>query len=355
MLRRQEVQDHADWNARLRELPGAHVLQTWEWGEFKRETTGWQPLRLAFLQGSEAVAMVSIGQRRTGPLRVMYAPRGPALAWGDAATRAAVLDALQDLARRHGALWLKIDPDLPCASGLPGSEDERPHPPGLALVEELGARGWRSSADQVQFRNSIQIDLSASEDELLASFSPNTRRKIRLAERRDVQVRVAGVDDLDTLYALYRVTGARDGFLIRPAAYYRRAWGDFLQAGLAHALIAEYRGVPLAQVILFHFGERCFYFYGASADEERRRMPNHLLQWEAIRWARAQGYRLYDLWGAPDVFDESDPLWGVYDFKRGFRGRVTRGVGAWDYAPSPMTYRLWAAAWPRWQQLRRLR
>lgn len=355
MLRRQEVQDRADWNARLRELPGAHVLQTWEWGEFKRETTGWQPLRLAFLQGSETVAMASIGRRRAGPLRLMYAPRGPVLDWRDATLRGSVLDALQDLARLNSALWLKIDPDLPCASGIPGSEDEQSHPPGQALMVELQARGWHSSADQVQFRNSIQIDLRRSEEDLLASFSPNTRRKIRLAERRDVQVRVAGPDDLDTLYALYCVTGARDGFLIRPAAYYRRAWGDFMRAGLAHALIAEHRGVPLAQVILFHFGERCFYFYGASANAERRRMPNHLLQWEAIRWARAQGYRLYDLWGAPEVFDESDPLWGVYGFKRGFRGRLTRGVGAWDYAPSPLAYRLWTSAWPRWQRLRRLR
>ncbi|MCE2489338.1 MAG: peptidoglycan bridge formation glycyltransferase FemA/FemB family protein [Anaerolineae bacterium] len=355
MLRQQEIHDRADWNARLRNLSGAHVLQTWEWGEFKRVTTGWQPLRLALLQGKQTVAMVSIGMRRHGPLRVMYAPRGPILAWEDATLRAAVLEHLQGITRRHGALWLKIDPDLPLASGLPGAVEDRPHPPGQALVQELGARGWRLSADQVQFRNSIQIDLSASEDELLASFSPNTRRKIRLAERREVQVRVAGVDDLDMLYGLYRITGARDGFLIRPAAYYRQAWGDFLQAGLAQAMIAEYRGVPLAQVILFHFGERCFYFYGASTNEQRQRLPNHLLQWEAIRWARAQGYRLYDLWGAPDVFDESDPLWGVYGFKRGFRGRITRGVGAWDYAPSPLFYRLWNAAWPRLQRLRRLR
>ncbi|MCY4526346.1 MAG: peptidoglycan bridge formation glycyltransferase FemA/FemB family protein, partial [Anaerolineaceae bacterium] len=293
MSRLQEIHERADWNARLRELPGAHVLQTWEWGEFKRATTGWQPLRLALLQGRQTVAMVSIGLRRQGPLRVMYAPRGPILAWEDATLRAAVLEHLQGIARSQGALWLKIDPDLPLASGLPGAAEDRPHPPGQALLQELHARGWRLSADQVQFRNSIRIDLSASEDELLASLSPNTRRKIRLAERREVQVRNAAVDDPDPLYALYRVPGARDGFLIRPAAYYRQAWGDFLQAGLAQALIAEYRGVPLAHVILFHFGERCFYFYGASADEQRRRMANHLLKWEAIRWARGEGYGLY--------------------------------------------------------------
>ena len=30
------------------------------------------------------------------------------------------------------------------------------------------------------------------------------------------------------------------------------------------------------------------------------RMPNYLLQWEAMRWAKAQGYAVYDMWGAPD-------------------------------------------------------
>ncbi len=353
MLRLQEIHERMDWNARLLSLPNAHVLQTWEWGEFKRVTTGWQPLRLALLQGSELVAMASIGLRRQGPLRVLYAPRGPTLAWEDASLRADVLDQLQTLARRHGALWLKIDPDLPCATGLPGSPEEQAHPAGAALRDELRQRGWSFAAEQVQFRNSITIDLERSETDLLASFSTNTRRKIRLAERRDVRVRAATVDELDTLYALYRITGMRDGFLIRPQSYYRQAWGSFLQAGLAHALIAEYQNVPLAHVILFHFGDRCFYFYGASSGEQKQRMPNYALQWEAMRWAQAHGYRSYDLWGAPDVFDESDPLWGVYGFKRGFRGVVTRSVGAWDYAPSPLRYRLWAAAWPRLQQLRR--
>ena len=76
------------------------MLQTWEWGEFKRVTTGWQPLRLAFLQGGELVAMASVGLRRQGPLRILYAPRGPTLAWEDAQLRAAVLDQLQALAQR---------------------------------------------------------------------------------------------------------------------------------------------------------------------------------------------------------------------------------------------------------------
>src|SRR5690606_34809535 len=162
-----------------------------------------------------------------------------------------------------------------------------------------------------------------------------------------VTIRAATMHDLDTLYALYRVTGERDEFLIRPPEYYEQAWRRFMEADLAHVLIAEFEGKPLAHVILFHFGRKCWYFYGASSNDERERMPNYLLQWEAMKWAKAHGYALYDMWGAPDEFVETDSMWGVYQFKRGFRGTVTRHIGAWDYAPYPLLYRAYTELMPR--------
>ena len=215
------------------------------------------------------------------------------------------------------------------------------------LERMLWRRGWRFSDSQVQFRNTLTIDLRQSEDEILAAMSGNTRRKIRVAAKKGVTIRAASVEDLPLLYALYQVTGARDNFLIRPFDYYRRAWEQFMQAGLAQGLIAEYGGAAIAHVILFHFGWKCWYFYGASANEQRERMPNYALQWEAIRWAKAQGYQVYDMWGAPDRFDESDSLWGVYQFKRGFRGRLTRHIGAWDFASHPTLYYVYSQALPR--------
>jgi lipid II:glycine glycyltransferase (peptidoglycan interpeptide bridge formation enzyme) len=170
---------------------------------------------------------------------------------------------------------------------------------------------------------------------------------VRTAEKKDVTIREGTVADLETLYNLYQITGGRDEFLIRPLEYYKQAWQTFMEAGLAPALIAEFEGQPIAHVILFHFGSKCWYFYGASSNDERQRMPNYALQWEAIRWAKAQGYATYDMWGAPDVFDESDSMWGVYEFKRGFRGTVTRHIGAWDYAPTPLLYQAYTQVWPR--------
>jgi len=341
------VTDHAAWNALLRPLPCAHIQQTWEWGEFKRRTTGWTPERIAFRQGEQTVAAAQVLTRRAGPLRVMYVACGPALNYTNTALVSAVLDHLQALARQRGAIWLKIDPELPVGYGVPGEEDARDDPAGLAVADLLRARGWRFSASQVQFRNTIIIDLSPSEDELLMAMRQSTRRKVRAAEKKGVTIRDGTAADLPLLYELYRLTGERDGFLTRPLAYYHDAWGSFMQAGLAHPLIAEYEGAPLAHVILLHFGAKCWYFYGASGNEERQRMPNYALQWAAMRWARAQGYRLYDLRGAPDVFDESDRMWRVYEFKRGFSGTVTRHLGAWDYAPIPALARAYESLLPR--------
>lgn len=347
MLQVTALHDRAAWNQALRPLPCAHVLQTWEWGEFKRRTTGWRPERFAYRRGGAIVAAAQVLTRRLGPLRVMYVPKGPALDYTDAGLLAAVLDHLQGLARRRGALWLKIDPDVVAGRGVPGAEDAHDDPLGQTVMQTLAARGWRFSHSQVQFRNTITIDLTRPAEDILMGMHQSTRRKVRVAEKKGVTVRQATPEDIPTLYDLYRATGERDGFLIRPLDYYREAWEAFMRAGLAHALLAEYQGHPLAHVILLHFGPKCWYFYGASSNEERQRMPNHALQWAAMQWARAQGYATYDLWGAPDVFHESDRMWGVYQFKRGFGGTVVRHIGAWDYAPLPPLYRAYEALMPR--------
>lgn len=347
------LDDRASWNDALRDLPYAHVLQTWEWGDFKRVTTGWTPHRIAFRRGREIAAIASVGIRRIGPAAVMYVPKGPALDYADAELAAAVLDTLQRMARRMGAIWLKIDPDVRAGTGVPGESGAADDPLGAQVTALLSRRGWRFSRDQVQFRNTVCLDLTQPEEVILAAMSQSARRKIRIAEREGVTVRPGTAADLPLLYDLYRITGQRDQFLIRPPEYYAEAWRRFIEAGLAQPLIAEFQGEALAHVILFRFGRRCWYFYGASSNAHRDKQPNYLLQWSAIQWGKAQGCAIYDLWGAPDEFTESDPLWGVYQFKRGFHGTVVRHIGAWDFSPFPPLYTVYTEIMPR--LIRRMR
>jgi peptidoglycan pentaglycine glycine transferase (the first glycine) len=353
-----EIHNRDEWNSQLAKMPHAHILQTWEWGEFKYETTGWQPLRWIFRykNNPEIVAMCSMGKRRVGLFSMLYAPKGPAMDYSNTQLVNDVLQLLKQQAKQHRALWLKIDPDVVYATGVPNEEDDTIAPVGHALKQKLEDTGWLLSTEQVQFRNTITIDLTRSEDEILMAMSGNTRRKVRQAEKKDVTIRAGTLADLDMLYDLYSATGDRNEFLIRPQEYYVKLWRYFMENDLAHVLIAEYEKQPLAHVILFYFGQTCWYFYGASANIERERMPTYALQWEAMKWAKSRGYTVYDMWGAPDEFNESDSMWGVYMFKQGFRGTVERRLGAWDTTPYPLLYKLYAEAYPRllnWMRRRR--
>lgn len=345
MIAVERIDQGEKWNLLLHDLPYAHVLQTWEWGEFKQQTTGWTPEHFAYRNTAGYFAAASVLTRRMGPFSVVYVPKGPALDYTDTAQVDFVIDHLQKLAKKRRVIWLKIDPDVPLGTGIP----DVPNPTGQTFKNLLERRGWLFSNDQVQFRNTFIHDLRLSEEGLLAGMNQGTRRKIRQAEKAGVVVREADLNgaDLQTLYDLYEMTGQRQGFITRPFAYYKTAWQRFGQAGLAHALVAEVDHQPAAGVILFHFGNKVWYFYGMSSNQHREAQPNYALQWAALRWAKAQGYTLYDWWGAPNVFEESDPMWGVFQFKEGFGGQVVRHVGAWDFVPTPLLYRTYENLIPR--------
>ncbi len=329
--------DPVRWNAELSRLPFHHVLQTAQWGEVKA-LTGWKAERWLFEDSEQAKAAALVLTRRSarGILAVQYVPKGPALDYADPALLEGVLDHLERNARRHGALFVKIDPDV-----VPDSST------GEGTTRILQKRGWVPSREQVQFPNTMLLDLTPDEESLLAAMKQKTRYNIRLAMRRGVSVRSGGREDLPVFYALYSATAKRDGFVIRPFGYYRRVWETFLDAGMGHLLLAEVEGEPVAGVFLFRFAEKAWYFYGASASKHRKLMPNHLLQWEAIRWAKSQGCSVYDLWGAPTKLSEEDPMWGVYRFKLGFGARLERHIGAWDYPVRPAMYRIYHMAMPK--------
>jgi lipid II:glycine glycyltransferase (peptidoglycan interpeptide bridge formation enzyme) len=279
------------------------------------------------------------------PFSILYVPRGPALDYHDPDLRRHVLTQLERLTRQERAIFIKIDPEIVYSWGL---ETERVSPMGKQMIQDLQRRGWRFSADQIQFRNTVELPLEQSEEAILAAMKQKTRYNIRLAGRKDVVARPATPADFPTIAEMYLETAQRNGFTARPADYYLDAWQTFYNAGMARPLIAEFEGRPLAAAIIIRFGERAIYMYGASNEQERQRMPTYLLQWEAIRRAKAEGCHVYDFWGAPDDFVESDRLWGVWRFKEGFNGQVVRFIGAWDYVARPFWYWVYTAVMPRY-------
>jgi peptidoglycan pentaglycine glycine transferase (the first glycine) len=361
-----------EWNALVADLHGAHLLQTWEWAHVK-SAFGWEPLPFVWRTSSGpndtstrdesregAVVAAAMVLRRpvlsrgfVRRLCVLYVPKGPLLDPNRTSLRIQVLTDLRSLGRKLGAILVKVDPDVEMGQGYPGGEVCTHNPVGAAWEDLLRVGGWRFSEAQIQFRNSVWIDISAPADEVLSRMKQKTRYNIRLAERRGVQVRSGGTEDIPMLYRMYSETADRDGFVIRSEDYYRTVWGTFFRVSgstvqpSAEALVAEVQGEPIAALLLFRFAGRAYYLYGMSRATHREMMPNHLLQWEAIRRAQKWGCGIYDLWGAPDTFTEADPMWGVFRFKEGLGGQVVRTIGAWDYPTGGLWYLVYTRIIPR--------
>jgi lipid II:glycine glycyltransferase (peptidoglycan interpeptide bridge formation enzyme) len=338
----QSITDAGAWDGALCKLPSPHVLQSWAWGEFKRRW-GWSAERwlLADAQGQPRAAVQLLKRSISKlPACVLYAPKGPASL--DLAAHAEALAHIEQRARLHRAIWAKADGDmLPPPPAPPPSAEE-----GGNLRNLLQQRHWQYSSSQIQFRNTMLTPLQHDDATLLAAMKPKCRYNIRLAEKRGVTVRTLlpiSDEDAGLLYTMYDETAKRDGFLIREAAYYRDAWKTMNAVGF----VAEHEGQPLGGIVLLCFADRAWYFYGMSRSEGREHMPNHLMQWTAMRWARDAGYAHYDWWGAPEKLVESDSMWGVYRFKESFGAEFFEGIGAWDFAPSPLLYRAYVELGPK--------
>ena len=306
------VEDSLEWDRQIAHLPGAHILQSWEWGLVKSQN-GWEPIYKLWRDDEGEVSAAALVLQRTlslggfGPrLRVLYIPRGPLLDWKDESLRQRVLNDLQDLAKQPGVIFLKMDPELVVGTGIPGTPEGVETEVGKDAQRYLQQRGWTFSRDQIQFRNTVWMDLTGFEEDWLTRMKQKTRYNLRLAQKKGVTIRQGSTADLPLLYRMYAETSVRDGFVIRSEAYYQMVWSTFLERDLARILIAQVDGETVGGLILFLFAEKAWYLFGMSREAHREKMPNYLLQWEAMRLAKAEGCTRYDLWGAPDAFNEED-------------------------------------------------
>ena len=204
-----------DWNERIAQLPNPHLLQTRQWAQVK-QAFGWQAFYRWIEPQGLPPASALVLQRTVSPikLRVLYVPRGPLLDWSNPALRTAAFSHLERLAYAQKAIFIKMDAEVELGRGIPGSPSEQPDPVGAAVQAELAQRGWRYSGEQIQFRNSVWVDLTGTEDDWLARMKPKTRYNIRLASKKGVSIRAGSAADLPMLYRMYAETSVRDGFPI---------------------------------------------------------------------------------------------------------------------------------------------
>lgn len=338
LLRSVPVEQQHQWDAFISSSPSGHLLQSWGWGELKAGV-GWHPLRLA-LWDTERQQIVAAAQvlRRTAahiPPRfghLAYIPKGPVLDWSNPSEpniASTFFSQVHLYLRKQGALALQVE----LAHEVNGLKSNK-------LAQCMHAMHFQP-VQAIQPVRTILLDLTPDEDTILANMKEKWRYNIRLAGRKGVRVRLAEtVEDVRNWYSILQTTSIRDGFGIHTFDYYLQVWRIFAPHNQARLFLADYNGQLLAGIFVGLMAKQAIYLYGASSNEHRQLMPNYLLQWEAIRWAKREGATTYDFWGIPETDNENEAMAGVYRFKSGWGGRVVRFLGNYEYIYHPLAMHL---------------
>jgi len=313
----------------------SNFLQSGYWAGL-REQTGWKALPLKLTWNGESFPLLVLVRTFKGTLSLAYVPHGPAV---DVAPedRESFLHLLsRELLEflplgtffvRYDFLWGEIGQD--------------------SFPEALDFRGISKAPMDIQPPDTVIIDLTPSEEDILAAMHKKTRYNIKLAGKKGVEVERGSEEDLDAWYDMYRTTAERDRISIHSRNYYGKVFSMADGKGgnpEARIFLARHEGELLAGIIVLVDGDRATYLYGASSNEKRNLMPAYALQWEAMKAAKAAGCLSYDMFGIPPVNDPEHPMYGLYRFKTGFGGEIHHRLGAWDYPYSRLVYPLYRMA-----------
>lgn len=304
-----------------------HPLVSWEWGE-ARSRMGIEVTRIAeeAADGSVRPFQITWHPVPYTPFTIGYMPR-------TAVPSSDVIDALTSEAEKRRALFVKIEPyvfkddfDENTGGDFLGRVVRSPHP--------LFPR-WTQL-----------LDITPSEESLLAGMKSKWRYNIRLAEKKGVTVREMTTDEGFELFAdLYFKTTRRQKYAGHTKSYHKTVFEE-LRGTISHILVALYNNEPLSAYHLFLFNDRLYYPYGGSSVEHRNLMASNLLMWESIRFGKQNGAVVFDMWGSasPEGDARSSGWEGFSRFKEGFGTTYAECIGSYDLVLNPALYKVYNVA-----------
>lgn len=293
-----------------------HVMQSWEWGEF-RKSLGTPIHRYGIYKNNKLIKAFQLTFHKIPFTNqfVGYLPKGPT-------PDKELAEALTKIGKKHHCTFIKIEPDIEQVTG-----------------NRLQVTGEFTKSSKPLFtKYNFVLDLTKSKDEILKNMHPKFRYNIKVAQKHGVKVEERTDDQAFQDYLnLYFATTARQNYHGHNRHYHTQVWKVLKEAGIVKLLIAYYKPqtinheLPLTAWMLLVFKDTLYYPYGGSSEEYKNVMSSNLVAWEAVKLGKKLGLQKFDLWGAlgPDA-SPNDPWQGFHQFKKKLGAESVEYVGTYD-------------------------
>jgi lipid II:glycine glycyltransferase (peptidoglycan interpeptide bridge formation enzyme) len=336
-LRVARVDDPQRWDAIVCRLPHFALEQGWGWGEVLRASHA-LPYRCAVFDGEQCLGAAATLMWRLPALRscVVYAPRGPLVDPEEPASAAALVNHLREIASAAGAVMVRASPAV--SGRRPDIHDLLVHQGFTKLPEQWTI--WNSPAIV------MWSSLAGTEDDVWRQLSASRRREVRMAEAVGVEpAPPRSREDLLAFYRLIVTSGTRKKFPVRRLRHHTRLWSVYGSMETSTFFeLARHRGAVIGGLVGVRFGGKAYLLYSAvergEAGSGPAVTPGPLLYWRFMHWAKRQGCDSINWGGSATSLppQESEPGFGLYQFKRSLGAEGLAYIGYYDLVLRPHLY-----------------
>jgi len=176
-------------------------------------------------------------------------------------------------------------------------------------------------------KSSIELDLEESLEDIWRKMRKGHRNGIKNAVKLGVTFDVVkDKSELDSFMEIYlRMCKARNysDYEITTENIHK-IYNYLIENNKGEVLIARDKdGIILGGEILVYQGISVRCWKGASDPDKRDISTSHLLLYEAIKKAKNENFKYFDLWGYNHFADENNHVFYINHFKKGFGGDIT--------------------------------
>ena len=369
----------------VRTHPQHSIYQSTGWAGVKRE---WDCLRIVAQIDGKIVGAAQILIRRF-PLgkALFYIPRGPLWDADHPEVKRGLMAKIYEEAKKQGAFLIKFDPNR--IISIKNQKDEvlfsdQPLDDYMSMHNAIIHLGFKT--DMAAYAQPRFNAVVMAENDLIEQCSSSTKRNIKIALRKNVVVRHAGKEDLDTLARVVGLTEKRKHVALRNRDYFQRFFEAFPNeahifiasidlAGQLTNVVAELAEIQLVRgttdlasksgmqqtdklialekeqnflqkqiekdgnnvdvsgFLVLIYADTCEFLYSGSNAEYSKYYAPYLMWMRVMEYAKEHGCTKLNFGGMPGTLDD-----GLWEFKRSFGATVVEYIGEFDLPVSKFWY-----------------
>jgi peptidoglycan pentaglycine glycine transferase (the first glycine) len=313
--------DRWQWDNFVRSHPEGNFMQSWTWADFK-ERESYQTFRYGVFCDRALVGgfiiyfyptqnPVNFNGSIQNSANLLFIPGGPIFLaeWEDVGMQL-LIETASHLADRLGAIALRIEP---------------------IRTQKINSclKFVRAPVDYLPCET-LLVDLSRSEAEMLAAMKQKGRYNLRLSQKHGVQTHfTSNLQAIGSFYDLFWKTVKHQEFFGEPYGFFINLCQTLFTAQMAEIGFATWQDTILSTLLVVYWGNRATYLYGGRSFEHSNLMASYQLHWATMQRAKARGCTIYDFYGYSR--DPNHAYARFSQFKSQFGGIAVQTIGAHDY------------------------